>query len=85
MKNLNGLRETKDGDLVTPEAINFRIEKIKRENATLTPALAKRIAALRLRLPKDPNVTVLEKAINPALLVSKSDVDEFGKSPLAYA
>lgn len=86
LTNRPKMKICKDCDLPTPEAIKFRIEQIKKENGgVLSPAQYSRIAALRARLPKDPNVTVLAPAIDPNLLVSKSDIDEFGKSPLAYA
>lgn len=86
MKNANGLRETKDSELVTPEAIRFRIERIKAANPVMTPACARRVEALRQRLPSDPNNSaVLAPAINPNLLISKRDVDEYSKRPQLYA
>ncbi len=78
------IRIAADSELPTVEAINFRIELIKRENPILTPALMRRIAALRLRLPKDDSKAVIP-AINPALLVSKSDLDWDGRKPQMYA
>lgn len=66
------MRETKDSELVTVEAIQFRIEKIKREcGGTLTAGASRRIAALRLRLPKKEGAPVAE-AVNCAILVDKS-------------
>ena len=74
-----------DTALVTVEAINFRIEKIKREaGSVLNPAQARRIAALKARLPKDPNAP-LAPAFNAALLVSKKDVDEHCSALLVIA
>ena len=85
MANANGLRETPDHGLQTPEAINFRIEKIKRENNNvLTPALMRRVAALKARLPKDPNAP-LAPAFAPHLLASKKDVDEYAHASLVIA
>ena len=74
---MSKIRISKDSELATPEAINFRIESIKKENGgILTPAAANRIAALRLRLPKDPTKP-LAPAISPALLINKGD-EEWG-------
>lgn len=74
-----------DTALVTAEAILFRIERIKQEaGSILNPAQARRIAALRARLPKDPNAPVAP-AFNAALLVSKKDVDEHCNAMLVIA
>jgi hypothetical protein len=70
------IRICSDAGLPTPEAIKYRIEQIKRENSALTPALMRRITALKLRLPKDPCAPLLP-AIDPALLLCKGD-EEWG-------
>jgi hypothetical protein len=70
------VRICKDENLPTPEAIKFRIEQIKRENPVLTPALMRRITALKLRLPKDPFAPLLP-AIAPEMLIKKGD-EEWG-------
>jgi hypothetical protein len=72
-KTMTTIKVTPDAKLVTPEAIQFRIDQIKKENGgVLTPAVFKRVAALNLRL-KAP----LSAPINPALLLSKGE-EEWG-------
>jgi hypothetical protein len=70
------VRVCKDENLPTPEAIKFRIDSIKRDSPILTPALMRRITALKLRLPKDPMAPLLP-AIDPAMLIKKGD-EEWG-------
>lgn len=70
-KIAGGLRVTPDAELPTPEAIEFRIELLRREKPTKT--VAKRIEALKARLPGyTPPVRV-----DSSLLASKSQVDDF--------
>jgi len=79
------MRICKDHELPTPTAIQFRIDHIKAEaNNVLNPQQAARIAALRRRLPTDPNAP-LAPAIDPNLLISKKDVDWDGRKPQLYA
>ena len=68
-----GLRVTPDEGLVTPEAIEFRIEQLRKE--CQTPAMYRRIQALKARLPKDPKAVVVVLGVDAALLVSKSELD----------
>lgn len=67
-------RITPDGQLATPEAIAFRIALISNSSEAMSPAAAKRIAALRLRLPSAAGKPLLP-SVNPALLCSKSELD----------
>jgi len=68
------MKVTPDSQLATPDAIQCRIELIKRENGgVLSPAIGRRITALNLRL----GAKVLTPAINAALLISKGD-EEWG-------
>ena len=65
------LRITPDQELATPEAIQFRIERLRGEK---TIQAYRRIQALKLRLPADPTAALLP-AIDASLLVSKSELD----------
>ena len=79
------IRVTPDSELATPEAIEFRIAAIRKEcNGILTPQAASRIAKLRNRLPAKPGGEI-RPAVNAALLVSKSDVDEYSPNVSRYA
>lgn len=80
------MRETPDSELATPEAINFRIEKLRRElgNNNRPAPLLKRIEALKMRLPKTPGAAIVP-AVDPVLLLSKSDLDWDGRKPQQYA
>jgi len=68
---------TQDAELVTPEAVTFRIEGLRRE--LLNPAqpnklgLLRRIAALKARL--GVGTEPMKPAIDPNLLVSKGEVE----------
>jgi hypothetical protein len=85
LSNRPKIKISRDHALATADAILFRIEQIKKEcGNVLTPAAYSRIDALRARLPKDPNAP-LAPAIDPNLLVSKSQIDEYGKAPSLYA
>lgn len=67
---------TPDAELVTPEAVTFRIEGLRRELSS--PALPnkvgllRRIAALKARLG---GTGPMKPAIDPCLLVSKGEVE----------
>ncbi len=79
------LKVTADSELATPEAIQFRIDSIKREcGSVLTPAAANRIARLRSRLPAAPGAA-MRPAVSAALLVSKSEVEEYSNRVSSYA
>ena len=61
---------TPDEGLATNEAIQLRIEQLRKEQPT--KAVYRRILALKARLPQTPKPV---PAIDPNLLVSKSDLD----------
>ena len=63
------VKVTPDEGLVTPEAIQNRIEQLRKEAPT--KANYKRILALKARLPQTSKPA---PAIDPNLLVSKSDL-----------
>lgn len=67
------IRTTPDHALATPEAIQHRIEMIRRTGGN-TPAAANRIAALRSRLPSAIGQPVLE-GFSAALLVPKGQLE----------
>ena len=78
------MRETSDSELATLEAIQFRIDKIKRESPVLTPALNRRLSALKLRLPSKPGASI-KPAVASILLISKRDLDWNGCKPQQYS
>lgn len=76
---------TRDDELATPEAIQFRIDQIvKEKGGVLDAASARRIASLRSRLPAKPGGAVREGA-SDALLASKADCDEYCNATRVYA
>jgi hypothetical protein len=77
------MRICADSELPTIEAIKFRIEQIKTQNPVLTPALARRISALKLRLPQNPN-EAMKPAVRADLLISKADLGWSGFQPQMY-
>lgn len=66
------MRITPDAELATEGAIRFRLDQLAKEIPT--PAIARRIAALKLRLPQEAGKPILP-AVNAALLVSKKDLE----------
>jgi len=66
------MRITADAELATEGAINFRIASLLKEPQT--PATARRISALRLRLPQTAGAAILP-AVNANLLISKKDLE----------
>lgn len=66
------MRITADAELATEGAIEFRIDSLLKGEQT--PAIARRIAALRLRLPQKAGAPILP-AVNANLLISKKDME----------